>query len=1061
MRVEITLLGEFGVRVDGTAVDPRSWERRHAASLVKLLALAPGRRLHREQCLDAIWPELGVDEAGPRLHKAAHYARKALGDRDAIVLRRDEVALFPNGDVTIDVIDFEALADRALHHDDPGPLAAALDCYGGPLLPADPYEPWADARREHARRLHVSLLRRAQRWDALLAEEPADEDAHVALMRAYIARGDRRAALRQYERMDRALRDELGMVPSEEATRLRDETLAVLPRAIEPASAFDGNLVGREHELEVLTDLLGAVDAGRGRAVLVSGPPGAGKSALVEQLGSRATALGWRCGIGGAAAIEGAWPYAPVLEAMADLGRRHPTLLDGLDDSYRSEIDRARRGDETAGAGESAEASRRPVGGRRFGHQRLFVAASELMRLAASGPGLLLVIDDAHDADDASLRLLHYLARTAAEARVLIAIVRRSNVDAPQLDEVRASLQQRDALTEVDVRPLDIDATRTLVTRLRPGSTEETVARIATISGGNPFAIIELSQRDGEEQGASPIGGIDGPTRDALQRVAIAGMQFDTDEFVALSGLPETDAFARLDTALAGRVVEWADAGYRFRHALVRDALLADLPPHRQRAIHRDAARQLAALGASDARVGFHLLRAGDPEAVAYLLRAAEGEATIGAYRDALALVESVGDRASTEQLVRIAALRGDLLFALGDPAAVAAYRDALNLMAPAGSSSEDRPDHERRLLRAKLGRAALYSGDVALAGTALRDLDLRDDAADSTIMLAQANYAYSTGDVATATELAAQARELVEFEREDWQLLDLIALQGLLAHNRGEWFEQLRHELRRTHDSPYLANAVFDGHLCVAEYLLYGPVPYSEVLALADSLRATATRAGALRAVAFAAALAGEAALLAGDLTRAEHELQEAVDLHREISASAGEAHSLQRMAELRVAQGRNAEARDLLQRALPLARWSSITLHLLQRIYGTMIRAASSPAEARAVVAIADTALGQDDYCTLCQVMYAVPAAIACADVRDLETAMSHYAVAEKSAQLWHGTAWQAATLEARAHLAAARDDPSAAADLLDRAALEFAGAGQPIDAARCRSGLRVASP
>ena len=61
--------------------------------------------------------------------------------------------------------------------------------------------------------------------------------------------------------------------------------------------------------------------------------------------------------------------------------------------------------------------------------------------------------------------------------------------------------------------------------------------------------------------------------------------------------------------------------------------------------------------------------------------------------------------------------------------------------------------------------------------------------------------------------------------------MLDLIALQGLLAHNRGEWFEQLRHELRRTHDSPYLANAVFDGHLCVAEYLLYGPVPYSEVL--------------------------------------------------------------------------------------------------------------------------------------------------------------------------------------------------------------------------------------
>ena len=123
-----------------------------------------------------------------------------------------------------------------------------------------------------------------QRWDGLLAEEPADEEAHVALMHAYVARGDRRAALRQYERMDRALRDELGMVPSEEATRLRDEILAVLPHANAPAAAFDDGLVGREHELDVLTDLLGAVGTGRGRAVLVSGPPGAGKSALVEQL---------------------------------------------------------------------------------------------------------------------------------------------------------------------------------------------------------------------------------------------------------------------------------------------------------------------------------------------------------------------------------------------------------------------------------------------------------------------------------------------------------------------------------------------------------------------------------------------------------------------------------------------------------------------------------------------------------------------------------------------------------------------------------------------------------
>ena len=75
------------------------------------------------------------------------------------------------------------------------------------------------------------------------------------------------------------------------------------------------------------------------------------------------------------------------------------------------------------------------------------------------------------------------------------------------------------------------------------------------------------------------------------------------------------------------------------------------------------------------------------------------------------------------------------------------------------------------------------------------------------------------------------------------------------------------------------------------------------------------------------------------GDLDRAERELLEAVDLHRDVDAPAGEAHSLQRLAEVRLEQGDPEEARRLLERALPLARWSVIAMHLIQRVYGTMI--------------------------------------------------------------------------------------------------------------------------
>ena len=78
--VELVLLGGFAVRVDGVVVDPSHWRRRPAANLVKLLALAPDRRLHREQVVDALWPDAALSDAAPRLHKAAHFARRALGD---------------------------------------------------------------------------------------------------------------------------------------------------------------------------------------------------------------------------------------------------------------------------------------------------------------------------------------------------------------------------------------------------------------------------------------------------------------------------------------------------------------------------------------------------------------------------------------------------------------------------------------------------------------------------------------------------------------------------------------------------------------------------------------------------------------------------------------------------------------------------------------------------------------------------------------------------------------------------------------------------------------------
>lgn len=77
--LRLWLLGGFRVEVDGQPVPERRWRRRKACSLVKLLALAPRHRLHREQLMDALWPDLPPYAAGANLRKAVYFARQTIG----------------------------------------------------------------------------------------------------------------------------------------------------------------------------------------------------------------------------------------------------------------------------------------------------------------------------------------------------------------------------------------------------------------------------------------------------------------------------------------------------------------------------------------------------------------------------------------------------------------------------------------------------------------------------------------------------------------------------------------------------------------------------------------------------------------------------------------------------------------------------------------------------------------------------------------------------------------------------------------------------------------------
>ena len=164
--LEVRLLGGFRVAVGGTPVPAGAWQRRAgAAALVALLALEPGHRLHREQAVEALWPEADPAAAARDLRVALHHARAQLETAGAppgsFLAREGEVlALGPPELVRVDVDAFAAAAARAWRAADPAVAEAAADLYGGDLLPDDPYADWTEGRRASLRGSYLTLLAR-------------------------------------------------------------------------------------------------------------------------------------------------------------------------------------------------------------------------------------------------------------------------------------------------------------------------------------------------------------------------------------------------------------------------------------------------------------------------------------------------------------------------------------------------------------------------------------------------------------------------------------------------------------------------------------------------------------------------------------------------------------------------------------------------------------------------------------------------------------------------------------------------------------------------------------
>jgi DNA-binding SARP family transcriptional activator len=240
--LRIQLLGGFRVEVGGRAIDDAVWRRKKPAALVKLLALEPGHRLHREQLADRLWPELDPTAAGANLRKAVHIVRRALEAVDgaqSLASDADHVWL-PRDGLRVDIDVFRDAVGRARRGSDIEAYQRAVGVYAGDLLPDDRYEDWTTEAREELRLDYVAALEEfaamlGSRGDLAaavdvarlaVAAEPLREDNSVALMRLLALSGRRADALRVFEQLRSSLDEELGVEPGAVGQRLFEEIRA-------------------------------------------------------------------------------------------------------------------------------------------------------------------------------------------------------------------------------------------------------------------------------------------------------------------------------------------------------------------------------------------------------------------------------------------------------------------------------------------------------------------------------------------------------------------------------------------------------------------------------------------------------------------------------------------------------------------------------------------------------------------------------------------------------------------------------------------------------------------
>lgn len=733
--MRITLLGPVELLSQGAAA-PLGGRKQRA--VFALLALDAGRVVPVDRLLRELWPDDPPSQSMMPLQSCVSRLRRVLSRIDVppgaapprIVTRPPGWVLeVPAG--SVDTEEFIRLVNEgrdllSAHQPQAAArrLAEAVSLWTGPAMgDLDMDFASADRTRLDLQRLDATecLLEAqlaagesttvAESAAVFTQDNPFRERGWISLMLALYRSGRQADALAAGARLRAALADELGLDPSPEVASLVEQMLrhdpglhfvassgpaeASPPPTAAPAGTgpepvrHDGEesqpMVGRRDVVAIMEEVLTQADHGRGRAVLIEGTAGIGKSTVLRAVQDRVGVRGGLCarsaGVGGEAGAPAFWPWVQIVRAV---NQYLPELAEHPSAASLALIDPA----VTSSTG-PAEA-----GDTALGRTRLYRAVIDLLASARSRLPLTIVFDDAQWLDEETVRLLSVAVPELVECGVLFVFGFRS--DETTTAESPLTLLGhlgRDAVVRLQLRTLDVAEVGEVVRGLADGEPQPAVLEaIAARTGGNPLFVTELvrllaSEHRLDVEGVHEF--LPTEVRTVLRRrlarvpeealtvlvvVALVGRSSEFELLVRVTGLTEDQVFDASEAAvLTGLLIDEVDGSglFSLSHDLVRQTLAESVSPARRMRWHAKIAAAIQARPPLTPdlviEVAEHLRRAaplvGPSAAIPFLVMAADDALARLALRvanrillDAMDLVNQIPDpieRGATARQVR------------------------------------------------------------------------------------------------------------------------------------------------------------------------------------------------------------------------------------------------------------------------------------------------------------------------------------------------------------------------------------------------------------------------